>query len=372
MALGITSDIFDARVQCFFEGLFNGLKREGGEGPDLYLNVREGMGNRQSLADILDRVGYQNATILPYQQAQETQWLRNVILVQNAGDAPLEFLVGKDPLGHPIFQIENLAQFKQAKVKLQNCAFRAGNVLEGDDFFLFGEDLRQAGTGFPECIGFPSDKEQIFVGRQPSEPGLSWQPVFDLDMFLSLAGRIEKGKDKGKYLLLLARPVPFAGSLPPGSEASDFDAVAEQLLESHGDKFVIERIPLLYIDAELQGTLMRWIMDWSSFNSTMDQSAKSAAIWLTYNNVLAEVTPNEKRVWMPTYDIPDAFCSGFSRSIPPRAVANMLALTKDLDAESHSIWAGVAGFAVEKMGPMNIWADQLGAIRCLSTELRRS
>lgn len=163
---------------------------------------------------------------------------------------------------------------------------RGGNLLVGDDFVLIGADEWRRWSQFgarcetdPErralsffrtldaarrpivvasCAADRPGPSRTFRGRngriwrENVSPGVaearSGQPLFHLDMFITLAGRRDFG---GPYRVLVGDPAAGAdlAGLPSPSESirHSFDAVA-RLLESHGFQVIRNPLPLVFHD----------------------------------------------------------------------------------------------------------------------------
>jgi len=195
--------------------------------------------------------------------------------------------------------------------------FQGGNVLVGDRFILLGADdaLQSIRKGWIEirsrddettatsravrsCID--ATREVVLIGSRatvhqqhirPMARRRAWneslyfgnmpgsrQPLFHIDMFISLMGR----QPDGRYKLLVADP-SMAASLLGGVDWPDpmqeaFDDIARQLVQ---DGFAVERNPLPL--------------------AFLDNRDKRTRVWYfaTSNNVLVQDDP--PIAWMPSY-----------------------------------------------------------------------
>jgi hypothetical protein len=269
--------------------------------------------------------------------------------------------------------------------------FQGGNVLIGDKFVLIGRDYLDESIsrileiepfedfpydGTPEAQEdyvremfrktFDSSRDIHFLEASPASnrsPALTkigkevWldevargagerQPIFHIDMFVSLAGR---DPTTGRYRALVGDPT-LANKLL-GWEASDhdlageFDQIAEQL---KGLDFEVTRTPLphLYADDPTPGEIQ-----------VGDKKVKIAGVrrWYhaTSNNCLVQIDGDAQDVWLPTYGQP-----------------KMEALAK-VDAEHKRIWEAL-GFAVHQLGNFHPFAFSLGALHCIKKYIARS
>ena len=255
----------------------------------------------------------------------------------------------------------------QAPLHLQG-----GNVLIGDDFFFVGLDYpiltfeegileAPAGGEFELLLKvyaryLDADREFVPIGSTLPVPsaqgrefeldGQTWteslyagnapgtrQPLFHIDMFISLAGR---GED-GRYRLVVGDPRQAARilgtALQPHAMAEIYDDIANQLDEQGFD---VHRnpLPLVYADDE-QSRLRRWY-------------------FATSNNALVH-RPQDGRptVFLPTY----------GHGAFPELVAT--------DTANAELWAGL-GYDVVQLGDFHAFAVNLGAVHCIKKYLART
>ena len=255
--------------------------------------------------------------------------------------------------------------------------FQGGNVLIGDDFVLIGVDylyetldtfLRYNPVlGMPEDRGeaqdfivdlfrqtFDREREILFAGTRLRVPeterrevridGDEWtevlymgtghhQPIFHIDMFLSLTGRGESGR----YRLLVGSPAAADRLLDRPSVAHGlnevFDDVARQL-EAQGFEVIRNPLPLTFVD---------------------DPDAKERFWYFaTSNNCLVQIDEDEgSHVWLPTYG---------------HGAWSDLAVT---DEANRALWEEL-GFTVHQLADFNVFAQNLGSVHCIKKYLARS
>lgn len=251
--------------------------------------------------------------------------------------------------------------------------FQGGNVLIGDDFVLLGVDylfdtletFRSSGAvsipagrdPFDYVTGlfrrtFGEDRDLMFPGTRLTVPqqqeatitvdGEEWtevrylgtgerQPIFHIDMLISLAGR----SSDGRYRLLVGSPAE--GDRVLGRPASPFamheifDDVASRL-EAEGFEVLRSPLPITYVD--YPGERVR---EW---------------YFATSNNCLVEIDGDSRRVWLPTYG---------------HGPWEELAAT---DQANRGIWEDL-GFEVTLLGDFNVFAQNLGAVHCIKKYLAR-
>lgn len=268
---------------------------------------------------------------------------------------------------------ERVAQASPLQSTQSPLYFQGGNVLIGDDFVLLGidylyntlETFRTSGAvsipagrdPFEYVTGlfagtFGTDRRLLFPGtrlpvpRQQQGPirvdGQTWtevsyigtgdrQPIFHIDMFLSLAGR----GDDGSYRVLVGSPAEadriLDRSPSPYAMHEIFDDVAGRLA-AEGFDVVRNPLPLTYVDYPAERT-----REW---------------YFATANNCLVEIDGTTQRVWLPTYG------HGPWRD---------LAAT---DAANRRLWESL-GFEVLELEDFNVFAQNLGSVHCITKYLAR-
>lgn len=257
----------------------------------------------------------------------------------------------------------------QAPLHLQG-----GNVLIGDDFFFIGIDyplltfdegiltapspagedelLREVyrryldaertfvpvGTTLPVPPAARREfrlqgvtwREEIYAGNAPG----TRQPIFHIDMFVSLAGR----GDDGRARVLVGDPrlaAQLTGEpLQPHAMAPVFDDIARDL-GRRGYAVLRTPLPLVYSD-DPDARLRSWY-------------------FATSNNVLVHAPQGERpTVYIPTY--------------AHGPFADILAATDRRNAE---IWEAL-GYAVVALGDFHPFAINLGAAHCIKKYLARA
>lgn len=252
--------------------------------------------------------------------------------------------------------------------------FQGGNVLVGDDFFFIGADYPANSLKYINKVIVPSPGEKPsetvhrlygeymdtardlhYVGSTipvPSETsrsivinGEEWtevvymgnkpgtvQPLFHIDMFITLAGR----DAAGKYQLVVGDPSLAAKALGvplwPHAMQEVFDNVAGSL-QKIGFSVTRNPLPLAYVD---------------------DPSTKQR-IWYfaTANNALVQITnAGEKNIWLPAY--------GFG---------NWTALS-ETDDMNVKVWESL-GFNATLLSDFHPFAENLGAVHCIKKYLGR-
>lgn len=252
--------------------------------------------------------------------------------------------------------------------------FQGGNLLIGDDFFAIGADypaktlayvgqvLRPRPDESPEELirrlyseYLDVDRTLHYVGSTVPVPqqqsrridvdGEDWtellylgnapgtlQPMFHIDMFLTLAGR----GDDGRYRVLVGDPRMAAemldSPLMPHAMAEVYDDIAAGL-ERRGFDVRRNPLPLVYLD-DPRDKVRAWY-------------------FATANNALVQDTPDDRVVLLPTYG---------------HGEWSELAVTDVANAE---LWSEL-GFEPRMLGDFHPFAENLGAVHCIKKYLARS
>ena len=171
--------------------------------------------------------------------------------------------------------------------------------------------------------------ESIYAGNAPG----TRQPLFHVDMFISLAGRARNGR----YRLVVGDPREAArildAPLQPHAMAEIFDDIARQL-EARGFEVHRNPLPLVYADDE-QRRLRRWY-------------------FATSNNALVH-RPEGGR---PTVLLPTYGHGAFEELVAT-------------DARNREVWEGL-GYDVVQLGDFHAFAVNLGAVHCVKKYLGRA
>lgn len=268
---------------------------------------------------------------------------------------------------------ERVAQASPFQSTQSPLYFQGGNVLIGDDFVLLGidylyntlETFRTSGAvsvpagadPFEFITGlfsrtFGDDRQLFFPGTRLPVPqqqqeeiqvgGQRWtevrylgtgerQPIFHIDMFLSLAGRAPNGK----YRVLVGSPGEadrLLGREPSAFAMHEiFDDIASRL-STEGFEVIRNPLPLTYVDYPDER-----VREW---------------YFATSNNCLVEIDGDSSRVWLPTYG---------------HGPWEELSVTDDANRRT---WEQM-GFEVHLLGDFNVFTQNLGAVHCIKKYLRR-
>jgi hypothetical protein len=254
--------------------------------------------------------------------------------------------------------------------------FQGGNILTGDDFILIGVDylletwdtfvrytpVVDLPTSQSEILpfvtnlfrkSFDPDRELLFAATRLQVParreepftmnGEKWtqvlyagtgthQPVFHIDMFITLTGR----SPSGRYRVLVGSPTEAARIL--GEPALDhamgpiFDDVARQLV-AQDFEVIRNPLPLTYVDDP--------------------DSRRRTWYFATSNNCLVQVDDRSgNHVWLPTY--------GHGPWADLRAT----------DEANKQAWEQL-GFTVHQLADFHVFAQSLGSVHCIKKYLAR-
>lgn len=302
-----------------------------------------------------------------------TVWAQDAALARRVDDGTTELVApGVFPRYDDAEVLLAVASTLTLDVVPTELFFQGGNVLVGDDFWLIGGDtLRETvalggATDVDDALGamvrhveptrrpcvlatsgeLPESttrplhgdiedrldrstwKEAIHTGRRAG----SAQPIFDLDAFVSLAGR----DPSGAYCVLVGDPALAAeitgDPLPDHAVRTAFDEIAASLAD---EGFVVTRNPLPLVHH--------------------DDKALRTRSWYfaSGNNAVVEIDGADRRVWVPTY--------GDSEYPQLRVV----------DQENEKIWRN-HGFSVDLLPSFHVFARGLGAARCVTKVLARA
>ncbi len=298
---------------------------------------------------------------------------------------PFEFLRAGDQIVADL-----VAQASPLQATQLPLMFQGGNILIGDDFVFVGRDYldesiakaREIGhiDGFPERGSrqeqesfirdlfrrtFDPDRDVHFLESDPrgrvgnsivEEDGRRIfdevevgrgprQPIFHIDMFISLAGR----DASGRYRVLVG-DTRLADELldwPPVEHglASEFDDIADQL---SGLGFAVQRTPLPWVPSleERPGRVQLQDGTIASFD------ALRRWYHATSNNCLVQIDGDRRDVWLPTYG------HGGQQVLEAS------------DRSHRRTWEEL-GFTVHQFGDFNAFAFNLGALHCIKKYLAR-
>ncbi len=277
-----------------------------------------------------------------------SMWVQDDVHIVRDDNGSLSLLISRQAEAHVLCLMQQIADVADMSITLVENAPDGGNILVGDDFILVGGDDWNGGEklSLPGCcndnsVAIASRMKAATELKRPLEIiGDDWQevvhfgnrsnsrqPVFHIDIFLSLAGRDENNRPR----VLVGDPGMAAHLLdrsPPDHDLQEhFDDIADQL-ECNGFSVIRNPLPLTYCDL-LEKRERHWY-----FSSS--------------NNVIVQDCDTSGRiVWLPTY-----------------GHGNWPQLTITDDA-NILIWKDL-GFEVRAIAHCQPLAENLGGLRCFS------
>ena len=303
-------------------------------------------------------------------------WAEDGYVVAKDGDSGQTYFV--EPYAFPRYGDGLVADFVTNFTNLRSTQaplyFQGGNILIGDNFMLIGADYPantleyiRRGVLRPPTGMTPQEfvkqlysdyldkgRQLRYVGsrvpvpeeqaRQITVNGQQWteiicagnrpgtvQPLFHIDMFITLIGRSAADKP---YRVLVGDPsraYSILGGQPPAHAMQRvFDDIATQL-QLAGLEVIRNPLPLVY----------------------MDDEARRERFWYfaTANNALVQNAAT-KQVWLPTY----------GHGNWPELQAT--------DRANVKLWTDL-GFEVHPLGDFHAFAENLGAVHCIKKYLER-
>ena len=319
-----------------------------------------------------------------------TVWAEDacVVVEDTATTPPTTYLL--EPASFPragdMLLPDLVAQATELQATQVPLEFQGGNVLIGDDFVLVGRDYLDDTVASIVRLGsvddfpyqgaaaereraatalfrraFDPDRSVHFLASRPRDrrgdrvvrrDGERWletvtggqgarQPIFHIDMFISLAGR---DASTGRYLVLVGDPSRADELLgwDPVDHAlqAEFDQIAAQLARLG---FEVRRTPLPYLPALLRGPVE---------GAAAGVVGEVRWYYATSNNCLVQIDGDDRQVWLPTYGHGDN------------------AELQVVDREHQRTWEEL-GFEVHRLGNFHPFAMQMGAVHCIKKYLAR-
>ena len=287
--------------------------------------------------------------------------------------------------------------------------FQGGNCLIGDEFWLLGKDYfadsvalvegRDAPVTVPDDTSAPDfvsrlfgdyvdgGRELVVVGTERPIPlrefygsrekdefyveiagdgAGTYQPIFHIDMFITLAGR----NDAGGFDALVGSPAmgdEMLGTRSPFSAADTYDAIADRLAAAG---MTVRRNPLVHrpeVGPAFTVAELRFLGGQPGNEALLDAvndllalGAKETSIarvrtWhhITWNNCLVENSAAEGRhVYLPTFG-----------HLPNEDL-------EPIDEAMKALWEEL-GFTVHLLADFNPFARRQGVVHCIKKYLRR-
>jgi hypothetical protein len=304
---------------------------------------------------------------------------------------------------------DNVEEHTSVRASQAPLVFQGGNCLIGDDFWLLGTDyfldtlelirsgelpvsvpagrtevefvrelfsrhvdsareLQLVGTkrplGLKKYYATVTDGE-YFLDLPGGGTG-DLQPIFHIDMFVTLAGP----GDDGRFRVLVGSPDladATLGTTSPFSLQTAYDEIAAEFAQRG---FAVERNPLVHrpeITQELSfaalrefagtadGAELREVVAAFAAAGAVDDTPIQVRSWhhITWNNCLVENSSSAGRtVYLPTFGHGDQ--------------ADLAVI----DDEMEQLWTGL-GFTVVRLADFNAFASRLGVVHCIKKYLGR-
>ncbi len=325
-------------------------------------------------------------------------WAEDACLVveDDGAEEPLTYLV--EPFSFSRYGdqvvVDLVAQASEAVASTQlPLSFQGGNVLVGDDVLVGRDYLDETITlgleGQTPIVHFPTQgppeemerfgaelfarsldpsRQFHFLASSPSARPADgpvrrgeevwwnrvtggWgrrQPIFHIDMFVSLAGRLAPGSP---YRVLVGDPSAadeiMGWAAVPHELQSEFDEIAAQL---DGLGFEVHRAPLPVIDAAYRFPVPQPVQ--LSDGTSLEIAGEIEWYHATSNNCLVQIVGDAREVWLPTYG---------QEAAPDLA---------PIDARHRELWEGL-GFVVHQLSDFHHLARASGALHCIKKYLAR-
>jgi hypothetical protein len=304
---------------------------------------------------------------------------------------------------------DEVEQYSDSRASQAPLIFQGGNVLVGDAHWFLGRDYLADSIdllvrrGGPIALPPGSDPEEqarslfkkhveatrelVVVGpRKPlalreyvgtqeggayfldvaAEGAGSYQPIFHIDMFISLAGRAVDGRQRvlvGDPRLgekILGEEMPFALSSVYDQIAADlaslgFDVIRNPIVHwpSDGGTRTVRELKQM-AEGEGGAVLAPAIKELTAAGA-MDASAVHVRSWhhVTWNNCLVEASAAVgNNVYLPTF--------GYGK----------YAALSAIDTHMKALWEHL-GFTCHMLGNFNSFAERMGVVHCIKKYMRR-
>lgn len=366
------------------------LVNAGGKAAVEAMVAKHGRTATATIIEAPDHIGFsvwaQDAYAVARTLTGETYFIEPLSFLRYADAVIADYVVGATPL-------------KNFQVPLY---FQGGNILVGDSFWFIGIDYPTRSLEYVKAAIVPKPTETpeelirrlfqehldtkrdlIYVGSpiavpeedvvlvkesgrffvdvvfQGNHSGTA-QPLFHIDMFLTLAGR-----NGARYRVLVGDPslAPFPPSTslgPSYAMQAVYDAVAASLIADGRFEVLRNPLPLTYteqvvpisdFDLPEDPKLHAIFRELSKAGQT--QVAVRRWYFATANNALVEIAGSSKKVWMPTYG------------------HGPYAYLKSSDDANEAIWTGMK-FSVTRLPSFHRLARGLGAVHCIQKYIART
>jgi hypothetical protein len=199
----------------------------------------------------------------------------------------------------------------------------------------------------------------------PAEGAGTYQPIFHIDMFVTLVG----GGKNEKFKVLVGDPSladKALGTKSPYALAEVYDTIAKQFedlgfevvrnpivhWQTKGRKYKLSKLGEIAASSKDEA-LSRSVAELAGLGAS-DATDVTARSWhhITWNNCLVERMEKGSTVYLPTFGYGDK---------------SSLAV---LDQQMTALWKGL-GFEVKLLGDFNGFAERQGVVHCIKKYLER-
>ncbi|MBX2816859.1 MAG: hypothetical protein KTR24_12705 [Saprospiraceae bacterium] len=353
----------------FFYNLIDAL---GGERRYVTLYTK---GKKEGVLNHFDRAGIPRKDLFACHTVFDVSvWTQDPFLATTAEDGStflctdVLYAIGKDQTIAP----DVAMQVDWVDFNYSYLFFIGGNSLVSHDYLLLGKDFIYTNLGRKYLETVPAilhafeqgfSMQPINVGTKNPIPNVPpgssegdtvfdhgmYQPIFHLDMFLTITG--DRDPASGKEIILIGRPALAQKILQDTSKIYGHDQYFAEIEAQLSEYFVVKQLPI-YPTTSVQ---------------TYPGNTGNLSYYLTYNNVVLEnyfdqdLGRQVRTVYLTQYYDP-------SYPFNPRGGQEV---RKKLDEAAVGIWEDL-GFEVKLIPNMEIFASGNGSIHCMTKTLKRA
>ena len=185
------------------------------------------------------------------------------------------------------------------------------------------------------------------------------QPLFHIDMFLTLAGR----SPSGRYRVLVGDPSLAPAAPSTSARGYSMQNVYDAIAKSLEPRFDVIRnsLPLTFYTKKIQVSALNQPQDpdlhaiyLELTNAGLSEVDLRSWYFATANNALVQDAPTDRHVWLPTYGQDPNYT-----------------YLKGSDAANRELWESF-GYTVTELPSFHRLARGLGAVHCIQKYLARA
>jgi hypothetical protein len=343
----------------------------------------------------------QNVVLIPLDDyVQFTDWAEDayVALYDEADGSSYLMEPWEFPRAGDALIADAVEEYSNISASQAPLIFQGGNCLIGDDFWFLGRDY-MADTirlfeGERPPVKPPADTSQLDFARQlfsdyvdkkrkliligteepialrsaygakkgarffidlPAGGVGTYQPIFHIDMFITLVGR----RNRDKFTVQVGDPSlgeKLTGEIADDLEQQGFDVLRNPLVHSGQETQRFSYADLVDMSRQPDGDwIVEAVKDLSRLGAT-DNTVVAARVWhhITWNNCLVEADSSDgSHVYLPTFG-----------HDPTRKL-------RVLDDAMKSIWQDEFRFTTHMLGDFNKFAERQGVVYCIKKYLVR-